>query len=94
MANKNERLPQNIAGRYYVDSTCIDCDMCRCNAPDFFRRDDEISLSVVYRQPLTAEERAVAEEAVRGCPTDSIGNDGMEAECVNPVKRPMPKANG
>ena len=77
MAEKNDRLVQNIPGRYYVDSTCIDCDMCRSTAPDFFRRDEEIGMSIVYRQPVTPEERILAEEAKQECPTDSIGNDGV-----------------
>lgn len=77
MAEKINRLPQNIAGPYYIDSTCIDCDMCRSTAPDFFRRNEEIGMSVVYRQPVTPEELALAEEAKQGCPTESIGNDGV-----------------
>ena len=76
MATTTERLPQNIAGRYYVDSSCIDCDLCRTTAPAFFTRDDEIGSSVVHRQPVTPEQLALAEEAREGCPTDSIGNDG------------------
>lgn len=71
-----ERLPQNIAGRYYVDSTCIDCGVCRETAPAFFRLNEEIGFSVVYRQPITPEETALADEARLGCPTDSIGDDG------------------
>jgi ferredoxin len=76
MAEKNDRLAQNAIGSYYVDSSCIDCDMCRTTAPAFFKRDDEIGLSLVYRQPSTPEELALAEEAKEGCPTESIGNDG------------------
>jgi ferredoxin len=76
MADKNERLSQNISGPYYVDSTCIDCDMCRGNAPNYFKRDDDTGYSVVYRQPATPEERALAEESLQNCPTNSIGNDG------------------
>lgn len=77
MAEKINRLPENIAGPYYIDSSCIDCDMCRGNAPEFFRRNDEIGMSVVYRQPVTPEEFALAEDAKQGCPTESIGNDGL-----------------
>lgn len=77
MADKANRLPQNVPGAFYVDSTCIDCDMCRSAAPDFYRRDEELGMSIVYRQPVTPEERAQAEEAKQGCPTDSIGNDGV-----------------
>ncbi len=35
-----------------------------------------VILTYVYRQPVTAEETALAEEARQSCPTDSIGNDG------------------
>lgn len=76
MATTTERLPQNIVGRYYVDSSCIDCDLCRDTAPAFFKRDDEIGFSIVHRQPVTPEELALAEEAREGCPTESIGHDG------------------
>lgn len=76
MAEKNEKLRENVSGHYYVDSSCIDCDQCRAAAPKFFHRDDEIGFSVVYRQPVTAEEIKEAEEARLGCPTESIGNDG------------------
>ncbi len=76
MANKTDRLPENVPGSYYVDSSCIDCDMCRTTAPDFFRRNDDIGFSVAYRQPVTPEEFKQAEEARLGCPTESIGNDG------------------
>ena len=79
MANKNERLPQNIAGPYYVDSTCVDCDMCRGAAPHIFKREDDIGYTVVHHQPATKEEYDFAEEARRGCPTESIGNDGSDA---------------
>jgi ferredoxin len=77
MAEKTERLSQNVAGPYYVDSTCVDCDLCRNTAPTLFRREEEIGMSVAYHQPVTPEERALAEEAKEGCPYDSIGNDGV-----------------
>ena len=85
MATTTERLPQNIVGRYYVDSSCIDCDLCRTTAPAFFTRDDEIGFSIVYRQPITPEELALAEEAREGCPTESIGNDGEPAALLPAV---------
>jgi ferredoxin len=76
MASTNERLSQNVLGRYYVDASCTDCDLCRNTAPDFFRRDDEIGFSIVHHQPVTPEEIALAEEAREGCPSESIGSDG------------------
>lgn len=78
MANKLNKPPQNVPGAYYVDDSCIDCDMCRNTAPDFFKRYDEGGYTVAVRQPQTPEEIALAEEALHECPTDSIGNDGAE----------------
>jgi ferredoxin len=76
MADQTARLQQNVNGPYYVDSSCVDCDLCRNTAPDFFRRDDESAVSFVFRQPVTPEELALAEEAKQDCPAASIGNDG------------------
>jgi len=76
MPDRNRRTPENVPGPYYLDDTCIDCDLCRSAAPDFFRRYDEGGYTYVFRQPSTPEEIALAEEARLGCPTDSIGNDG------------------
>ena len=66
-----------------MDSSCIDCDMCRSTAPDFFKRDEELGLSIVYRQPVTAEDRALTEEARQGCPSESIGADDI----LDPIAR-------
>ena len=76
MANKLNKPPQNVPGAYYVDDTCIDCGMCPNTAPQFFKRFDEGGYTVAVRQPQTPEEIALAEEALNGCPTESIGNDG------------------
>lgn len=75
MANLSDRLPNNIPGKYYVDSSCIDCDQCRAQAPEFFAREDS-GFSYVIRQPATAEEVNLIDEVVAGCATSSIGNDG------------------
>ena len=76
MAEKTERLLQNVTGAYYVDSTCIDCDMCRSTAPEVFMRHEDIGMSMVHRQPSTPQEVSLAEDARLGCPSESIGNDG------------------
>ena len=75
MASLSDRLPTNIAGRYYVDSSCIDCDQCRVLAPDFFGRDDDTAMSFVKKQPGSDEEVALVEQAIGECATASIGND-------------------
>ena len=76
MANRNDKTPENVPGAYYVDATCIDCDLCRNVAPQFLTRQDEGGYTYVHRQPSSQEEIALAEEGLRACPTDSIGNDG------------------
>ncbi len=76
MADKYQKTPENIPGRYYVDNTCIDCDLCRNIAPQFFTRFDESGYSYVFKQPQSLEEIAQAEEARISCPTETIGNDG------------------
>lgn len=75
MANILDRLPQNAPGRFYVDSTCIDCGLCPSTAPAHFRRDDEMGQSFVFRQPVTEEEITLCREALEGCPTESIGEE-------------------
>lgn len=76
MADPNDRVPENASGTYYVDSQCIDCDVCRDTAPDNFTRSDGSGYSYVYKQPATEEEQSLCEEALTACPVEAIGNDG------------------
>lgn len=76
MADRKDHVKENVGGPYYVDSSCIDCDVCRDTAPDNFIRSDEHSYSFVFKQPETDEERAACEEALTCCPVEAIGNDG------------------
>lgn len=76
MATLSERNPDNVPGRYYVDSSCIDCDQCRILAADIFGRNAEVGYSYVQRQPASDDEIALTEEALGACATASIGNDG------------------
>ncbi len=76
MADPNDRVAENAPGTFYVDSQCIDCDVCRDTAPDNFTRSDDGGYSFVYKQPETDEERILCEEALVSCPVEAIGNDG------------------
>ena len=76
MADPTNKAPGNIPGSYYVDDTCIDCDLCRDTVPAVFRRNDDAGQSYVHRQPVTEEEIVLAGEALAQCPTESIGSDG------------------
>lgn len=76
MANLADRLSDNAPGRYYVDSSCIDCDQCRSLAPEFFTRNEDTGLTIVTRQPESADDVARVEDVLTTCATGSIGNDG------------------
>jgi ferredoxin len=83
MASITDRLSHNVPGPFYVDASCVDCDLCRSLAPATFRRHDETGYSYVHRQPLTPDELAAAVEAMNSCPTESIGNDGSAASATD-----------
>src|SRR5262252_3909995 len=71
MASLALRLPENVPGDFFVDSTCIDCDACRQIAPETFSEDGEYS--IVHHQPENADEERRALMALVACPTASIG---------------------
>jgi len=76
LADPTDRVPENDPGTHYVDTQCIDCDVCRDTAPDNFTRADANGYSFVYKQPESQEELALCEEALLACPVEAIGNDG------------------
>lgn len=78
MATKSDKWGENVAGMFYVDQQCIDCDLCRETAPSFFTRHDEGGYSYVHKQPTTEEEISLCREALEGCPVEAIGEDGAE----------------
>ncbi|MAE04652.1 MAG: ferredoxin [Porticoccaceae bacterium] len=79
MADLEDKNPESIAGKFYVDSQCIDCDLCRETAPDNYARSDEEGYSYVYKQPENEEEVALCMEALEGCPVEAIGDDGEDS---------------
>jgi glyoxylase-like metal-dependent hydrolase (beta-lactamase superfamily II)/ferredoxin len=71
MADAKRAYAENAAGDFFVDDTCIDCDLCRQIEPSVFaQRTDH---SIVYQQP--GSENAVKRSAMAlvTCPTGSIG---------------------
>jgi glyoxylase-like metal-dependent hydrolase (beta-lactamase superfamily II) len=71
MADARGRLRQNVAGDFFVDDRCIDCDTYRAIAPETFL--DHGGQSSVHHQPATPAERRRALPALAACPTASIG---------------------
>lgn len=83
MPDLNAKQPQNVTGRYYVDKSCIDCDVCRDIAEANFTRFEDGGYSIVYKQPETPEEESLCQEALECCPVEAIGNDGESAKASN-----------
>jgi ferredoxin len=76
MADKAQRVAENVPGRFYVDVTCIDCDLCRETAPESFVRQNAGGYSYVYHQPVDPAQEAACLAALEECPVEAIGNDG------------------
>ena len=74
MANLSKRVAENVAGDFFVDATCIDCDACRQIAPAVFGQ--AASTSFVHTQPSAGADRRQALRALLSCPTGSIGCQG------------------
>jgi len=76
MADPRDKVSETVPGRFYVDTQCIDCDVCRVTAPANFQRSEEKGYSYVSRQPETPEEEAQCQEAMDSCPVEAIGENG------------------
>lgn len=74
MADATKAVPENVAGEFFVDSTCIDCDTCRQIAPQVYGAVRDYSF--VRAQPRCNGERRAALHALLACPTGSIGTRG------------------
>lgn len=72
MADPRRRHKLNVPGPWFVDTTCIDCDVVRHLAPGLFAEAPD-GLSYVARQPAGPEEELAATRALLACPTGSVG---------------------
>jgi glyoxylase-like metal-dependent hydrolase (beta-lactamase superfamily II)/ferredoxin len=73
MARLDQEHPLDVAGKWFVDTRCIACDVARHWAPTLVASDPS-GLSYMRRQPETPEEEAALWRAAAACPTQSIGN--------------------
>lgn len=76
MSDKTNKVVENVPGRFYVDATCIDCDLCRETAPANFTRLDAEGYSYVFHQPDGPAQEAACLAALEECPVEAIGCDG------------------
>lgn len=72
MAREADAIADNVNGEFFVDGSCIDCDLCRQIAPAVFARSSRAEQSFVTRQPARGDEHR-ALMALVTCPTSSIG---------------------
>lgn len=74
MANPDKKVEGNFPGKFFVDTTCINCDACRKLAPSVF--EDQGEFSYVKSQPTNHQEELHAKMALLACPVGSIGMVG------------------
>lgn len=86
MADQKKRLATNVAGEFFVDSTCIDCDACRQVAPSVFAEFG--NYSSVKSQPKTETEEREAWRALLACPVAAIGCSGKNR--ANEIQEDFP----
>src|SRR3990172_1713132 len=77
MANRAQRLSTDIAGDFFVDHTCIDCDQCREIAPEVFG--DGNGHASVLHQPDSPGALHAALRALVTCPVGAIGSEQPHA---------------
>jgi glyoxylase-like metal-dependent hydrolase (beta-lactamase superfamily II)/ferredoxin len=88
MADRKKRLDTNVAGNFFVDATCINCDTCRQLAPGVF---EEIGdYSAVVRQPHGEEDLHRAYQALLACPVGCIGTVRSEGGRMQQAKASFP----
>ena len=85
MADPNDKWEDNVEGffesngkkiSFYVDRTCIFCNVCEEEAPENFKRSDDECYDVVYKQPDSEVELQNCYVALESCPVEAIGDDG------------------
>jgi ferredoxin len=78
MADKNDKIPENIPGKYYVDKTCVPCHTCMEveGAGSLLQYNDDQTYVYFHTQPADEAQMKIAEDSLAICPTGAIGNDG------------------
>ncbi|MCP3873259.1 MAG: ferredoxin [Desulfobacteraceae bacterium] len=70
------RYKENIAGRFYVDTNCINCSLCAQIAPNIFVTNHDEGYEYVHQQPGNNEENALVAELIEICPANAIQDNG------------------
>ena len=75
MSDRTHGYADNVPGAFYVDDSCIDCDMCLATASQNFERNQERRYSYIAKQPENEDEWALCLQAMEECPVSAIGYD-------------------
>lgn len=78
MAEKTQKLPENVPGPWYVDDTCTPCRVCLdvAFADQILKYNDDETYVYFFKQPEGEDELEAAREAAAVCPQNAIGDDG------------------
>ena len=71
MADAKRRVDSNVAGDFFVDSSCINCGVSRHYAPKTFG--DDGAHAFVKNQPSSEADTLAAQMALLACPVAAIG---------------------
>ena len=71
-----KKVSQNIAGKIYVNTHCINCSLCAEIIPDVFATNHDEGYEYVKKQPQHKTEHKLVAEAMQLCPANAIRNDG------------------
>ena len=68
IADKADKVAENVPGPYYCDYECIACNLCVDTAPENFKMNDDDSNAFVYKQPENEEEKEALQRSIRKLP--------------------------
>jgi ferredoxin len=71
-----KKTPQNVDGKVYVDTNCINCSLCPEIAPDIFATNHDEGFEYIKKQPQNRAEHKLVAEAIRLCPASAIQDNG------------------
>ena len=69
------RYAKNAPGKWYVDDSCVDCDLCKEFAISNFKRDNLDGQYYVSKQPSDQKELKQCLKAKNSCPVNAIHNN-------------------
>lgn len=88
MANAKRCVDSNVAGDFFVDSSCINCGASRDYAPGIFG--DDGAYAYVKHQPSSDQEILAAQMALLACPVAAIGT--TQKQDLSRARRSFPFA--